>query len=200
MSFGRDHGDDALVDAVIALRRILHTDEREAMRSTARITDTAHRAVMAATQPGRHERHLRALFEATLAAAGRAPAYDPILTVRGEVLHNFHAAHILEEGQLLLLDGGAESPHGYATDVTRTWPVSGRFTGRQRAAYEAVLAAQEASIACVRPGVRYRSTTSSRVLRLADEGLLTCAPDDAVATGAHAVSSRRGAPHRTRRS
>lgn len=199
LSFGRDHGDDALVDAVIALRRILHADEREAMRSAARITDAAHRAVMAATQPGRHERHLRALFEATLAAAGCAPAYDPILTVRGEVLHNFHAANTLEAGQLLLLDGGAESPHGYATDVTRTWPVSGRFTGRQRAAYEAVLAAQEASIACVRPGVRYREVhdASSRVLArwLADEGLLTCAPDDAVATGAHAVFFPHGVGH-----
>ena len=116
LQFGRVHGDDSLVDAVIEMRRVLSAEEHEAMRMAARTTDTAHRAVMAATRPGRHERHLRALFEATLAAAGLQSAYDPILTVRGEVLHNFHATNALEDGQLLLLDGGAESVHGYATD------------------------------------------------------------------------------------
>jgi len=199
LAFGSHHGDEALVDAVIQMRRVLSEPELQAMRVAARTTDAAHRAVMAATRPGRHERHLRALFEATLAAAGLTSAYDPILTVRGEVLHNFHAAHTLEDGQLLLLDGGAESVHGYATDVTRTWPVSGRFSPRQRAAYEAVLAAQTACIDMVRPGTRYRDIhdRASLVLSewLADEGLITCRPDDAVAAGAHALFFPHGVGH-----
>lgn len=199
LSFGTQHGDDRLVDAVIGLRRILSEDERAAMRAAGRVTKAAHEAVMRATRPGRHERHLRALFEATLAAAGLVSAYDPILTVRGEVLHNFHAAHTLEAGQLLLLDGGAESPAGYATDVTRTWPVDGRFSPRQRAAYEAVLAAQEACIDMVRPGTRYRDIHDRASLVLArwlvDEGLLTCSPEAAVESGAHALFFPHGVGH-----
>jgi Xaa-Pro aminopeptidase len=199
LAFGSEHGDDTLVDAVISMRRVLAPEEREAMRGAARVTDAAHRAVMGATQPGRHERHLRALFEATLAAAGLTSAYDPILTVRGEVLHNFHATHTLEAGQLLLLDGGAEAATGYATDVTRTWPVDGRFSPRQRAAYEAVLAAQEACIDMVRPGTRYRDIHDRASLELSrwlvDEGLLTCSPEAAVASGAHAVFFPHGVGH-----
>jgi Xaa-Pro aminopeptidase len=199
LEFGRLHGDDRLVDAVIAMRRILTAEEHASMRAAGRVTDAAHQAVMRATQPGRHERHLRALFEGTLTAAGLSSAYDPILTVRGEILHNFHAVNTLEAGQLLLLDGGAESEAGYATDVTRTWPVSGTFTPRQRAAYEAVLAAQEACIDMVRPGTRYRDVHDRASLVLArwlvDEGLLTCSPEAAVESGAHALFFPHGVGH-----
>jgi Xaa-Pro aminopeptidase len=134
-----------------------------------------------------------------VAASGHGLPYDPILTVRGEVLHNFHAMNRLEAGQLLLLDGGAESPAGYATDVTRTWPVSGRFDGRQAAAYDAVLEAQLAAIDRVRPGTRYRDIhlTASRVLAtwLVDEGLLTGEVDALVEAGAHALFFPHGVGH-----
>ena len=199
LEFGRLHGDDRLVDAIIGLRRITTAEERDSMRAAGRVTNAAHQAVMRATRPGRHERHLRALFEGTLTAAGLPAAYDPILTVRGEVLHNFDATNTLEAGQLLLLDGGAESAAGYATDVTRTWPVSGTFTPRQKAAYEAVLAAQEACIDMVRPGTRYRAVHDRASLVLAqwlvDEGLLTCSPEAAVESGAHALFFPHGVGH-----
>ncbi|MEC7946284.1 MAG: aminopeptidase P family protein [Myxococcota bacterium] len=199
LEFGRIHGDPRLVNAVIRMRRCLGAAELAEMRAAAVVTDAAHRAVMRATKAGRHERHLRALFEGTLTAAGLAAAYDPILTVRGEVLHNFRATNTLADGQLLLLDGGAESAGGYATDVTRTWPVSGTFSPRQRAAYEAVLAAQEACIDMVRPGTRYRAIhdTASLVLSrwLVDEGLLTCSPEAAVESGSHALFFPHGVGH-----
>ena len=192
-------GPDALVDAVIRLRRTLGPEEVAEQRAAAAILARAHHAAMAASRPGVPERHVRALFEATLAAAEAVPSFPTIATVHGEVLHNERADGVLEDGRLFLLDGGAEVPSGYATDVTRTWPVSGRFTPRQRAAYEAVLAAQAAGIAAVRPGVRYREVhlAAARVVArfMADEGMLRCDPDTAVEAGAHALIFPHGVGH-----
>ena len=198
-AFLRSPGEQRLIDAIIAQRRILGPEEIAEMRHAAVATSAGHRAAMAATRPGGHEREVAAVFNAMLAAHGCRPAYDAIVTVRGEILHNFHHTNPLQPGQLLLLDGGAESPAGYATDVTRTWPVSGRFDGRQRAAYEAVLAAQLAAIDMLRPGVRYRDvhTQASLVLAqfLADEGLLTVSAESAVDSGAHALFFPHGVGH-----
>lgn len=199
LSFGDQSGSQVLVDAVIGLRRQLSEAELVQMRAAAKVTDRAHRAVMAACRPGVHERELVALFEGILRVEGAGPAYPPILTVDGEILHNFHYINTLEAGRLLLLDGGAEVASGYAGDVTRTWPVSGRFSARQRSAYDAVLASQLAAIDMVRAGVRYRDIhdTAARVLAqwLADEGLLRCSADQAVETGAHAVFFPHGVGH-----
>jgi Xaa-Pro aminopeptidase len=121
------------------------------------------------------------------------------VTVRGEVLHNFNHVNTAQAGQLLLLDGGAEAQSGYATDVTRTWPVSGRFEARQLAAYEAVLASQLSGIEKVRSGTRYRDVhmQSALVLAqfLADEGLVKCSPEVAVEAGAHALFFPHGVGH-----
>lgn len=197
--FGRDNGHDDLIDAVIRMRRRLAADEIAEMQAAAIATDHAHRAAMAVTRVGGHEREVSVVFDAVLAAHGLTNAYGSIVTVRGEVLHNFHRVNDLEGGQLLLLDGGGESLRGYANDVTRTWPVSGAFNPRQRAAYDAVLASQEAAIAMVRPGVRYRDIhmAAARVLAtfLKDEGLLTVDADAALETGAHALFFPHGVGH-----
>ena len=199
LRFGQDNGDDRLISAIIQMRRLLSEAELEEMRATAQITRTAHLAAMAATRPGAHEREIAAAFQHEVSRAGLSLAYPSIVTVRGEVLHNFEYVNTLSDGQLLLLDGGAEAASGYATDVTRTWPVSGRFSDRQRAAYDAVLAAQLASIELVRAGTRYRDvhTKSSHILAtfLSDEGLLRCDADAAVETGAHALFFPHGVGH-----
>jgi Xaa-Pro aminopeptidase len=197
--WGDTHGDEALVDAVIRLRLTRDAADVSAHRESARISTLAHRAAMAATHPGGHEQQIAALFDAVVASQGCVTAYDSIVTVRGEILHNPHHDNPLSAGDLLLLDGGAELPSGHCTDVTRTWPVSGTFSGRQRSAYEAVLAAQEAAIARCVPGVRYRDVhlESARVLTrwLVDEGLVRGNVDDAVAAGAHAIFYPHGCGH-----
>ena len=200
LSFGQDHGDASLVDAVIQMRRRLDSVELEQMREAAAVTSAAHQAAMGATAAGRYEREVGAIFDGVIAAAGMVPAYESIVTVRGEVLHN-HARHnVLRDGQLLLLDGGAEAPMGYATDVTRTWPVSGRFTPRQKDVYEAVLEAQLEAIARCTVRTRYREVhlTASRVLArfLLDAGLLrNTSVDAAVERGAHALFFPHGVGH-----
>ena len=199
LRFGRDNGHEDLAAAVVALRRTLDADEIAAMKAASAATGQAHRAAMAVTRIGGHEREVSAVFSGVLAAHGLSTAYDSIVTVRGEVLHNFHYVNRLEDGQLLLLDGGGEAPSGYANDVTRTWPVSGHFSARQRAAYDAVLAAQHAAIDMVRPGARYRDIhmAAARVIAtfLRDEGLLTVDADTALESGAHALFFPHGTGH-----
>jgi Xaa-Pro aminopeptidase len=199
LEFGSKNGHEGLISAIIAMRRRLDTSEVDEMRSTAKVTRAAHLAAIAATHHGAHEQHIAAAFHDVVMRAGLSLAYPSIVTVRGEVLHNFNYVNTLQDGQLLLLDGGAESKSGYATDVTRTWPVSGRFSPRQKAAYEAVLESQLRGIALVRSGTRYRDVhiESALVLAqfLADEGLVKCSPEDAVACGAHALFFPHGVGH-----
>jgi Xaa-Pro aminopeptidase len=154
---------------------------------------------MRATHPGSHERLVAAAFHYELAKDGLDSAYQSIVTVRGEVLHNHDYINPLREGQLLLLDGGAEARSGYANDITRTWPVSKQWTERQRRTYCAVLEAQEASIAQVIAGNRYRNVhhASSHVIAsfLSDEGLLRISSEEAVERGAHALFFPHGIGH-----
>jgi Xaa-Pro aminopeptidase len=199
LRFGSAYGHRALVDAVIGLRQAKGPEEIEELKAAAAISRKAFEAVMAATRPGSHENSLTVLFEAVLGLHGCTTGYASILTQSGEVLHNHDHDDPLQAGRMVLLDGGGERPSGYTVDITRTWPVSGRFTDRQRAAYEAVLAAQKAAIARCTVGTRYREVhdEGSRVLAtwLRDEGLLRCSPDEAVERGAHAVFFPHGMGH-----
>lgn len=199
LSFGVDHGDDALVSAIIDLRARKSEAELVELRRVAGVTAQAFRVAMAATRPGGHEAHIAALFHGALAAHGLTTGYHSIITVRGEILHNPDYVNTMSAGQLLLLDGGGEGAAGYTVDITRTWPVDGQFSGRQRAAYEAVLAAQLASTDMVRPGVRYRDVhmRSAEVLAqfLCDEGLLRGGVEAALATHAHALFFPHGVGH-----
>jgi Xaa-Pro aminopeptidase len=199
LSFGHDLGDDGLVDAIIALRRTKSLEEINELRAAAEVTAQAHLACMRGTRAGGHEQRLTAVFQAVLAYHDCAEGYGTILTQSGEVLHSRAHDQELHNGRLLLLDGGAERRSGYGADVTRTWPVSGKFDARQRAAYQAVLDAQKASIAITRPGVRYRAVhdLSCLVLArfLADEKLLRVSPETAVEIGAHAVFYPHGTGH-----
>ena len=199
LRFGSDHGDEALMDAVIDMRRRKDAHEIEAIKTAARHTEVAFDAVIRGTRPGGHERALTALFEGVLAARGLATGYDTILSQSGEVLHNHAHEDVLESGRMVLLDGGGEVRSGYGVDITRTWPVDGTFTDRQRSAYQAVLAAQKAGIDTARKGVRNRAVhdASSRVLTewLVDEGFIKCSVDDAFARHAHALFFPHGIGH-----
>lgn len=209
--FGRpwsgDHGDAmdaltdtdiALVDAMVQLRLRHDPAAVDAMRTAAAATADAHLAGMAATRPGIREHQVRAAMEQVLTARGMPTAYPAIVTVHGEILHNNAYHHPLQDGDLLLADVGGEH-EGWASDVTRTWPVSGRFSPTQRALYDIVLAAEKAAIELVRPGVRYRDIhlQAARVVTqgLVDEGILRGQPDSLVERGAHALFFPHGVGH-----
>ena len=199
LKFGEHYGDDDLVDAVIRQRRSKTAAELDEMRAAAKISAIAHHAVAAAIGPGVTERSLAAVFRAVLDARGCTEGYPTILTRRGDILHNFHQRESLQDGDLLLVDGGGEVESGYGVDITRTWPVSGTFSPRQRAAYDAVLQAQHEAIALCTVGTPYREVhdAASLVIArfLADEKLLRVAPEDAVQAGAHAIFFPHGVGH-----
>jgi len=138
-------------------------------------------------------------MESEIIARGMTVAYGSIVTSHGEVLHNEAHHHLLGEGDLLLADVGAESPGGWAGDVTRTWPVGGRFTSRQRDLYTVVLEAQRLAIAAVRPGARYRDVHLLAARALAEGlvalGMLRGDPAELVADGVAALFFPHGVGH-----
>src|SRR5262249_54155327 len=128
---------------------------------------------MRATRPGLYEYEVEAIMEAEYHRNGaQFVAYESIVGSgdNATTLHYVANRDRLEPGSLLLVDSACELDY-YATDVTRTWPVDGRFTPEQRAIYELVLVAQEAAIAQVRPGVR-RNAFHETATRTITEGLL----------------------------
>ncbi len=179
--------DLVLADAMIAMR-LVHDDAAVAeLRAAATATAAAHAAGMRATRPGLRESHVRAAMEQTLMARGVGTSYGSIVTVHGEILHNESHGNEMKSGDLLLADVGAETEGGWAGDVTRTWPVNGTYSTTQAELYDVVLAAQQATIAAVRPGVRYRDLHLLAARRLCDGllslGILRGDPDELVADG-----------------
>ena len=169
------------------------------MEDAISVTAKMYRATMRSAEPGRTEAEIAAVHKAAAAASDRQQAFNPIVTVCGDVLHNTSYANTLEEGDLLLVDSGAESPGFYASDITRTMPVTGKFKSQQRDIYEVVLAANLAAIYAAAPGVTNRELhlTAARTITegLKDIGVMKGNVDRAVEAGAHALFFVHGLGH-----
>ncbi len=135
------------------MRVIKKKDEQKLMRAACKLSAQAHRRAMRVTAPGRYEYQVQAELECVFRAGGSEwPAY-PSIVAGGKnacILHYTENNCVLGDGDLLLIDAGAELDC-YASDITRTFPVNGKFSGEQKALYEIVLAAQKASIAAIQP-------------------------------------------------
>jgi Xaa-Pro aminopeptidase len=144
------------LDPVLAQIRLVKDDhELQMLRRAIDITAGAHRAALEAARPGMYEYELEAVIEYNFRAGGAERVGFPSIVGSGPntvVLHYDKNRRQMDEGDLVVMDIGAEYSY-YSADVTRTIPVSGRFTPRQREIYELVLEAQRAAIEEVRPGV-----------------------------------------------
>ncbi|MBD6618592.1 aminopeptidase P family protein [Komarekiella sp. 'clone 1'] len=188
-----------LAKAITSLR-LTHDDAALAeLRKAAAVTVAAHKAGMAATPKAKLEAEVRAAMESVFIAQNMTTSYNSIVTVHGEVLHNEHYHHSLQPGDLLLADVGAETETGWAADVTRTWPVSGKFSSTQREIYNVVLAAHDACIAKIYPGVEYEDIhlLAATVIAegLIDLGILQGNAEDLVQMDAHALFFPHGIGH-----
>jgi len=147
-------------------------DELKLMRQAAAIGVRGHQAAMAAARPGIHEYELQAELERVFRASDAWPAYGSIVGsgANGCVLHHVANDRRTVDGDLVLIDAGAEY-RGYASDITRTFPVNGRFSKEQRVLHALVAAAQDAALARARPGAAYAEVHDAAVEVLTD-GLL----------------------------
>ena len=147
-------------------------DEIRLMEKAAAISVRAHQAAMRAARPGIHEYELQAEVERVFRAADACPAYASIVGAgaNGCVLHYVANTGKARDGDLVLIDAGAEY-RNYAADITRTFPVNGRYTREQRALHDLVGAAQAAALACARPGVAFAALHET-VVEVLGEGLL----------------------------
>ncbi|MGF1468816.1 MAG: aminopeptidase P N-terminal domain-containing protein [Sandaracinaceae bacterium] len=189
--------DPALVLHEQRLRK--SADELRTMARAAEVTREAHLAAMRIARPGLHEYEVEAeLRRVFLRGGSQRVAYDPIVGSgpNATVLHYRRNDRRMEDGDLLLIDAGAEVDY-YACDVTRTFPVNGRFTAEQRAIYDLVLEAQTRAIDAVRPGATVEDVhdVSLRTITegLVDLGLVEGPVDDAVAEERYKTLF----PHRT---
>jgi len=188
-----------LMEQVAGQRSVKEDVEIAEMEDALRITDAMHRACMAAARAGRRECEIAGMIQGIALSRDREQAFHPIVTVHGEVLHNHSCDGILEDGQLLLNDSGAESPRYYASDITRTCPVGGRFSAAQAEVYQIVLRMQLGTIDAIRPGISYREVHLGACRILAEDlgsmGLMKGNPSDAVEAGAHALFFPHGIGH-----
>ncbi|OCQ97508.1 Xaa-Pro aminopeptidase [Oscillatoriales cyanobacterium USR001] len=188
-----------LTKAIISLRLTHDRAALAELRQATAVTVEAHKAGMAATSKAKNEAGIRAAMESKIITENMTFAYPSIVTTRGEILHNEHYHHPLQKGDLLLADVGAETAMGWAGDVTRTWPISGKFSPTQRAIYDVVLAAHDACIAKMLPGVEYVDIhlLAAQVIAegLVDLGILQGQPDDLVEMDAHALFFVHGIGH-----
>jgi Xaa-Pro aminopeptidase len=181
------------------MRLIKDNEELDVMRRAARISAGAHRRAMQSTRAGLHEYDVEAeLLHEFRRHGAQAPAYTPIVASGANacVLHYVANDQPLKDGDLLLIDAGCELD-GYASDITRTFPVSGRFAGPQKDVYELVLAAQAAAVAQVKPGNHWELPHEAAVRVLArgfiDLGLCAGTVDSVIESGAY----RKFYMHRT---
>lgn len=189
----------ALIHAVIGLRQYKSVDEVTQIETAVQITGQMHIAAMLGARPGMTEAQIHAIVESVPLGLHTVSSFPAIISVDGQVLHNHSHKNVMRHGQLLLVDAGAESHTHYAGDMTRTFPVSGKFSTRQKEIYQAVLDAQGAAIAALRPGLAYRDAhliaAKTVAQAMKDIGLMKGNVDEAVAAGAHAVFYPHGLGH-----
>lgn len=170
------HGPTSVLDPaeIVHEMRLLKTDdELECMRHAIAIAAEGHQAAMQTARDGTHEFEIEALLDYTFRRrGGSGPAYPSIVAAgaNATILHYTTNDQQMHCGELLLIDAGAEY-QGYCSDVTRVFPVSGRFSDAQRAVYDVVLRAQLAAIDAVRPGARV-DEPHARAVEVLVDGLL----------------------------
>lgn len=188
-----------LTAAVVALRECKGPEEIAEIEAALAVTAEMHHAAMRASQPGTIEREVVGLMEGIARRRDWQLAYPVIFSKRGEVLHNHGHGLKLELGDLVVNDTGCASELGYASDITRTIPVGGKFTGVKRDLYDIVLDAQQQAISALRPGVPFIDLhrLACRVMAegLKSLGCLRGDPAEIVESGAYAVFFQCGLGH-----
>ena len=189
----------AFIKAAVDQRLLKSKEEIREIECAVAVSQEMYLSAMKLARPGRYEFQISGAMEGIALAYGMHLAFPPIVTVNGQTLHMHSHDNLLARGRLLVMDCGAEAASGYASDITRTVPVGGRFNARQKDVYEIVLAGQESAIKALKPGVNFKDVhlQTARVMTdgLKTLGLMKGDTAEAVAAGAHALFFPHGLGH-----
>lgn len=195
----RDAASVELIKAVVALRNIKSEEEIAELERASAIGYKMHTAAMSLCRPGVTEQYISGVLEGIANAYGSHVSFQSIVTMHGEILHGGAHDRKLEAGRLMLCDAGAETNEHYCSDHTRTSPISGRFTTKQRDIYTIVADCHDLALTHARPGVRWWDVHFAvcRLLtdRLKELGLMKGDTEEAVRAGAHALFLPHGLGH-----
>ena len=190
---------EKLIRAVVDQRNYKTAEEIAELDKAVTITADMHLTAYKMARPGIKEAEIAAAVHQVALASGGNLAFPIIATVHGETLHNHYHGNTLESGQLFLLDAGAETGMGYGGDLSSSMPVDPAFTERQREIYLIALAAHEAAVAALKPGIPFKEVhlTACRTIArgMKDLGFMKGDVDEAVVAGAHAIFFPCGTGH-----
>ena len=189
-----------LMFAVAEMREVKSKEEIEALERAFHIGYAMHTTAMKMCREGVVEREIAGAMEGVVKAMGEGVSFPSIVSQHGEILHNLNSDGVLENGRLLLVDAGGESLEGYCSDHTRTYPVSGKFTQKQKDIYEIVLRAHDEAPKNMRTGAKYMEEVHKKALLslaegLHDVGLIKSSAEDAVEAGAMYLFMPHGLSH-----
>jgi Xaa-Pro aminopeptidase len=188
-----------LIRAVVGMRSVKDSYEIAEIEKAIEVAGIMHTTAMKMAFPGNFERELAGAIEGIALSHGGPVSFPVILSMDGQTLHNHYHGNELAEGRLVVCDAGAESEMGYASDITRTFPVGGKFTARQKDIYQIVLKANTETIKASLPGKTYREVhfQAAKIIAggLKELGIMRGDVDEAVAAGAHALFFPHGLGH-----
>ncbi len=194
-----DKTSSEFVQAVINQRSIKSKEEIDEIEVALDITYDMHTYAIRESRPGKVEQEIAGMMEGIALSRGGYVAYPVIFSVHGETLHNHYHGNVMKDGDIAVNDCGSSSPSDYASDITRTVPISGKFSEQQKAIYQIVLDSMESGIKKTAPGVKFKDIHlhCSRLLAegLKSLGLMKGDLDTAVEEGAHALFFQCGVGH-----
>ncbi|MCX6280873.1 MAG: aminopeptidase P family protein [Bacteroidetes bacterium] len=195
----QDKASPELIRAIVKLRMVKDEPEVKEIEKMIDVAYIMHTTAMKMAKPGVVEQQIAGTIEGIALANAGPVSFPVILTVNGQTLHNHYHGNILNEGRMMVIDAGCENDLHYASDITRTVPVGGKFSQRQMEIYEIVLKANMEAINAVKPGVPFKDIhlLAARVIAkgLTGLGLMKGEPDEAVAKGAHTLFFPHGLGH-----
>lgn len=188
-----------LIKAVVNQRNYKSDEEIAEIEDAVNISAEMHLHAMQMARPGVMESDIAAAVTNIALAGGGGLSFPVIATINGQTLHNHYHGNRLKEGDMLLLDAGAENRMHYAGDLSSTIPVSKQFTNRQKSIYQVALNAHQAAVSALKPGVAFRDihllAVSTIVDGMKDLGLMRGNTHEAVNAGAHALFFQCGLGH-----
>lgn len=198
-SFLKKFASRELIRAIVTLREIKEEAEIAEIEKMVDVARLMHTTAMQMAHPGTTEQEIFGRMEGIALSKANGTSFPIILSINGQTLHNHYHGNVLTEGRLMVSDAGCESADGYCSDITRTIPVGGKFSQKQKEIYQIVLAANETAIEESKPGVFYRDIhlMAARMIAagLRDLELMKGNIEDAVAAGAHALFFPHGLGH-----